>query len=109
MWLSLIVCNFATLANAFLKCIDKYSKTTSTIYSSLGRRVGVVPLQPSGVSSSRVWTNTSRDERSEGFELSKLDVTVDLEVGVVPTMTRTKSPSPPPTTMFDHQQVDSGV
>jgi hypothetical protein len=72
--------------------------------------VGVVPFQPSRVSSSQVRTGrdaTSRDERSEDVELSKLDVTVDLELGDVPTMPRTKSPSVPPLTTFDHRQVDS--
>jgi hypothetical protein len=110
MWISLIVCNFVVLASAFLKLIDRYSKTTSTIYSTRGRRVGVVPFQPSRVSSSQVRTGrdaTSRDERSEDVELSKLDVTVDLELGDVPTMPRTKSSSVPPLTTFDHRQVDS--
>jgi hypothetical protein len=50
-------------------------------------------------------------ERSGGVELSKLSVTVDLELADTQSMSmaRTKSPSPPPQTMFDGQQVDTGV
>ena len=50
------------------------------------------------------------EERSGGVKLSKLDLTVDLELGDVSTisMTRTKSPFPPPTTMFEGQNIDSG-
>ena len=48
---------------------------------------------------------------SRGVELSKLSVTVDLELADVQNMSmaRTKSPSPPPPTVFDGSQVDTGV
>jgi hypothetical protein len=109
MWISLIVCNFAILASNFLRIIGRCSKT-NMIYSSRVRRLGV-PLQPSTVSSFQVRTGFTGEEGSGGIELSKLDVTVDLEFGDVPTMARTKSrlPSPPPAAMFDHQQVDAAV
>jgi hypothetical protein len=44
----------------------------------------------------------SEEERSGGVELSKLDVSIDLELADLSTMSipRTKSPSPPPPTMF---------
>jgi hypothetical protein len=54
----------------------------------------------------------NREEgRSGGVELSKLDLTIDLELGDVSTMRmiRTKSPSPPATMMLECQNVDSGV
>jgi hypothetical protein len=80
--------------------------------------VGVrAPPQQSSLSpSSLVRTDrdgVSEDERSTSrvVEFSKVDMTIDLELSDVSTMgmTRTKSPSPPPTPMFDSQQVDSGV
>jgi hypothetical protein len=51
------------------------------------------------------------EERSGGAALSKLDLTIDLELGDVSAirMIRTKPPSPPVTTMLEGQNVDSGV
>jgi hypothetical protein len=51
------------------------------------------------------------EPRFGDIELSKVDVTVDLEQGDVATvsMVRTKSPSPPPSRIFEVQNVDLGV
>jgi hypothetical protein len=110
-WLSIIVCNLAVLAGALFKLIGRYSSTKpkGTIYSSRGRRVGVVPLPR--VSPRTGLDGASDDVRFRVVELSKVDVTVDLELSDVSTMsmTRTKSPSLPPTTMFDREQTDLGV
>jgi hypothetical protein len=110
-WLSIIVCNLAVLASAFFKLIGRYSSTKpkGTIYSSRGRRVGVVPLPK--VPPRTELDGANDDEGSRVAELSKMDVTIDLELSDVSTtsITRTKSPSLPPTTMFDREQTDSGV
>jgi hypothetical protein len=48
------------------------------------------------------------EQRSGGVEQSKLSITIDLELdhGSTISMTRTKSPSPPPTRMFQDLNVD---
>jgi hypothetical protein len=111
-WVSLIVCNFAVLAIAFLKFIGKRSNTTPN--DSSGRRVGPVapPQSVLDFSPARTGSDSTSEkekERSGNVESSKLDLARDLELGDVSTinMTRTTS-SPPITTMFDRQLVDSG-
>jgi hypothetical protein len=105
-WVTLTVCNFVVLASAFFKLFD--TAPDGTIYSAFGRRVGVVrpPQSLIKFSPSRTGRNgNSGEERSRGVELSKLDLSISTM-----SMTRTKSPSPPPTlTVFDGQNVDSGV
>jgi hypothetical protein len=49
----------------------------------------------------------SEHERTRSVDSSKLDV--ELADVQNTSMARAKSPSPPPPTMFDGQQVDSGV
>ena len=113
-WTSLLVCNFAVLASAFFRL----SSTTpdGTIYSSSGKRVGVLPPQQSftNFSPPRTASDGNGEELQSGdVELSNLDVTVDLELSDVMTvsMARTslRSPSPPPSGLFEVQNVDSGV
>jgi hypothetical protein len=108
-----MVCNIAVLASA----IFKLSKTRpdGTIYSASGRRVGAARPSQSVImfASARTGGSANEQERSRSIALSKLEVTVDLELGSMSTMSvaRTKSSSPPPTMTgtFDGQQVDSGV
>jgi hypothetical protein len=100
-WVSLTVCNFAVLASAFFKL----SSTTpdGTIYSTSGRRVGVVPPQKPLINFSSVRTHpdgSSGEGISRGTKLSKLDLTIDQELGSM-SMAREKSPSPPPTTRHE--------
>jgi hypothetical protein len=109
-WVSLMVCNFAVLASAFLKL----SNTTpdGTIYSAAGKRVGAIPPPRSPTSLSPVQTgrnSVSEAERSRSVTLSELGMTIDFELSDVSAMSTTKSLSPPPTIVFDGQQVDSGV
>jgi hypothetical protein len=115
-WLSLIVCNLAVLANAFIKLVNKYSSAApdGSIYSSSGRRVGAALPRQTVINFSPIWTDrdgTREEGRSRVVELSKLDLTTDPQRGDVPTMsmTRAKSPSSPPPTILDGQNVDCGV
>jgi hypothetical protein len=105
-WVTLTVCNFVVLASAFFKLFD--TAPDGTIYSAFGRRVGVArpPQSLIKISPSRTGRDgNSGEERSRDVELSKLELTISTM-----SMTRTKSPSPPPTlTVFDGQNVDSGV
>ena len=109
-WVSLLVCNFAILASAFFKL----SNTTpdGTIYSNSGRRVGVVPPRQSLINfspPSKGRDGVSEEERSGSIALSKLDITIDLELGDVPTASIARTKSPSPTRMSKGQHADLRV
>jgi hypothetical protein len=102
-WVSLIVCNFAVLGSAFFKLWGKYSNTApeGSIYSPVGRRVGVARPPQSLLSFSPVQTGSggnTEEEGSRGVELSKVgDIPTIIMAGTDSDLSR----SPPPTTMFN--------
>jgi hypothetical protein len=108
-----MVCNLAVLASALFKFSD--TRPDGTIYSSRGRRVGVIRHQLPSINFAPGRTGDdgiNEGKRPTSVVLSQLHVTIDPEFGDVSTtsMNRTQSPSPPPpTTILDGQRIDSRV